>query len=105
MRGKILKAALLGVLAVSFVGTVWATNPCPVGSDAPCQNPTKIGTACTTVDGLPGTCKIPQGSSLCYCIANNPVPAVSEWGLGFLVLLLGTAGLLVLRERKGTVRQ
>ncbi len=50
----------------------------------------------------PGNC-LPQGdANECTCAPGSKIPAVSEWGLGVMLLLVLTAGTVVLGRRRYT---
>lgn len=105
-----LKAALLGLLlgAVAYMDAPAAQAEggcCLLPGDPRFCNPIANGgppnaTACANVGGqwFPGRFCPNLGAPACF--PKETVPAVSEWGLGFLALLLGTGGLVLLRERK-----
>lgn len=91
MSRKILAVVLGGALCLSAAVEARATA-CGANSDEPC-----IGKNSGDDCGNGRTCTA-LSSGNCLCL--HTVPAVSEYGLAFLALLLGTAGLIIMRERK-----
>lgn len=93
--GRMLFAALL---LTSFLAHSANADNCCQYPGVPRTCSTESQKDCATNGGTwyaNKTCNTQTGTGVCE--AN--VPAVSEWGLMFLVLLLGTAGLVLSRER------
>lgn len=100
------RRAFLGVLVSAWLSnTVWANNCCEWQSGDPPQwgcSETFTSAFCTAFGGT----WVPDRhcsalTQRCNGPYKNLVPAVSEWGLVFMALLLGTAGLLASRNRRG----